>query len=158
MIGINAQKNSRVRLAVGAVRWIKYIEGRAMAEDMTDKDVLRRLTALFAVFCGVCLLAGASRMSPCAWELRPFGDVLRIREALSMFVYAPALAVLFWLIGRASGRGKAHVAVDALMVLAIYMMACGMGMHDPREQNGGGLPPRGGAVAGGEGLAGLPRR
>lgn len=105
-----------------------------MAEDMTDKDVLGRLTALFAVFCGVCLLAGASRMSPCAWELRPFGDVLRIREALSMFVYAPALAVLFWLIGRALGRGKAHVAVDALMVLAIYMMACGMGMHDPANR------------------------
>lgn len=105
-----------------------------METEMTDKDVLRRLAALFAVFSVVCLLAGASRMWPCAWELRTFGDVLRIREALSMFVFAPALGVLFWLICRTLGRGRSNVAVDVLMVLSIYLAACGMGLHDPTNR------------------------
>lgn len=105
-----------------------------MAVEQTDREVLRRLTWLFAVFAGVCLLAGASRMRPCGWELRSFGDVLRIREALSMFVFAPAIVVLFWLIHRAVGRGQARGAVDVLMVLSVYCVACGMGLHDPTNR------------------------
>ena len=105
-----------------------------MAEEMTDRDMLRRLAALFAVFSAVCLLAGASRMWPCAWEQRSFGDVLRFREALSMFVFAPALGVLFWLICRTLGRGRSNVAVDVLMVLSVYLAACGMGLHDPTNR------------------------
>ena len=106
----------------------------AEMEEMTDRDVLRRLAWLFAAFSAVCLLAGASRMSPCVWELRTFGDVLRIREALSMFVFAPALGVLFWLICRTLGRGRSPAAVDALMVLSVYLVACGMGLHDPSNR------------------------
>ncbi len=102
--------------------------------EVTDTDVLRRLAILFAVFAAVCLMAGASRMHPGTWELRPFGDVLRIREALSMFVFAPAIGVLFWLICRTLGRGRTRAAVDALMILAVYFIACGMGLHDPTNR------------------------
>ena len=105
-----------------------------MEPIVTDGAVLRRLTGLFAVFAGVCLLAGASRMRPPGWQLAGFGDVLRIREALSMFVFAPAISVLFWLIYRAVGRGKAFLAVDVLMVLSVYFIACGMGLHDPANR------------------------
>ena len=105
-----------------------------MSEQVTDREVLRRLAALFAAFAGVCLLAGASRMRPCAWELQAFGDVLRIREALSMFVFAPAIGVLFWLLARALGRGRPNVAVEVLMVLSVYCVACGMGLHDPANR------------------------
>ena len=105
-----------------------------MEPNVTDGAVLRRLTGLFVVFAAVCLLAGASRMRPCAWELHLFGDVLRIREALSMFVFAPAISVLFWLIYRAVGRGKSFPAVDVLMVLSVYFIACGMGIHDPTNR------------------------
>ena len=105
-----------------------------MEQNVTDGTVLRRLTRLFAVFAVVCLLAGASRMRPCAWELHTFGDVLRIREALSMFVFAPAISMLFWLIYRAVGRDKSHLAVDVLMVLSVYFIACGMGIHDPTNR------------------------
>ena len=67
-------------------------------------------------------------MRPAAWQLASLGgDVLRVREALSMFVFAPAIAVLFWLIYRTLGRGRALLATDVLMVLAIYCVACGMG-------------------------------
>ena len=99
-----------------------------------DSRVLRRLGYVFAAFVAVCLLAGASRMAPGAWELRPFGDVIRIREALSMFVYAPAICALFWLFCRTLGSGRSHAAVDVLMVLSIYCIACGMGMHDPANR------------------------
>jgi uncharacterized BrkB/YihY/UPF0761 family membrane protein len=102
---------------------------------VTDRVVLRRLLGLFAVFAGVCLLAGASRMHPPAWQLASLGgDVMRVREALSMFVFAPAISVVFWLIYRALGRGRSHAAVDVLMVLSIYCLACGMGMHDPANR------------------------
>ncbi len=97
----------------------------------SDCEVLKRLTVLMVVFAVICLLAGASRMAPAACQLRPFGDVLRIREALSMFVFAPVIGVIFWLIARCLGRGRTHVAVQVLMVLAVYFVACGMGMHDP---------------------------
>lgn len=101
------------------------------ALEREDRALLRRLLGLFAGLVAVCLLAGASRMTPPAWQLRAFGDVLRVREALSMFVFAPAIGVFFWLIARCVGRGRPHVAVQALMVLAVYFVACGMGMHDP---------------------------
>ena len=112
-----------------------------------DRAVLWRLTALFAVFAVVCLLAGASRMRPSVAQLATFGDVLRIREALSMFVFAPVLSVLFWLIYRALGRGRSFVAVDVLMLLSVYFVACGMGIHDPTNRmesvylNTGALSP-----------------
>ncbi len=105
-----------------------------MEREVTDGAVLRRLMWLFAVFAGTCLLAGASRMRPSGWQLAAFGDVLRIREALSMFVFAPAISVLFWLIYRAVGRGRSYTAVDVLMVLSVYFIACGMGMHDPTNR------------------------
>jgi len=105
-----------------------------MERDGTDSEVLRRLTWRFAAFTGVCLLAGASRMCPPHWQLATFGDVLRIREALSMFVFAPALGVLFWLIYKTLGRGQTYGAVDVLMVLSVYFLACGMGIHDPTNR------------------------
>jgi hypothetical protein len=106
-----------------------------MKINVTDNEVLRRLLGLLAAFAVICLLAGASRMRPPSWQLVSLGgDVMRVREALSMFVFAPALAVVFWLIGRTLGRGRALLATDVLMVLAIYCVACGMGMHDPTNR------------------------
>lgn len=104
-------------------------------QSMTDREVLRRLLGLFVVFAVICLLAGASRMRPPAWQMVSLGgDVMRVREALSMFVFAPAIAVVFWLIYRTLGRGRPVVALDVLMVLSIYCVACGMGMHDPANR------------------------
>ena len=100
-------------------------------QGVDDRDVLRRLLVIFAVFAAICLLAGASRMCPPAWQLRPFGDVLRWREALSMFVFAPLIAAVFWLLVGAVAQGRPSRTVELLMVLAIYAVACGMGMHDP---------------------------
>lgn len=102
--------------------------------DMSDRDVLRRLLGLFAVFAVIALLAGASRMRPPLWQLQPFCDVLRIREGLSMFVFAPAISAVFWLIYRTVGRGESRAAVDVLMVLSVYFVACGMGLHDPANR------------------------
>jgi hypothetical protein len=102
--------------------------------EWTDADVLKRLLALLAVFSVVCLLAGASRMCPPAWQLRSFGDVLRIREALSMLVFAPSVGVLFWLLMRVVARGRPSRAAEVLMVLTVYFVACGMGMHDPANR------------------------
>ena len=104
--------------------------------EQSDRDVLRRLLSLFAVFAAICLLAGASRMSPPDWQLKSFGGVLRIREALSMFVFAPAIGVMFWLLTRCVGRGHPHAAVQVLMVLSVYFVACGMGLHDPINRLG----------------------
>ncbi|MDR2849885.1 MAG: hypothetical protein LBW77_04990 [Verrucomicrobiota bacterium] len=102
--------------------------------EWTDEEGLKRLLALFGVFGVVCLLAGASRMCPPAWQLRPFGDVLRVREALSMFVFAPAVGVVFWLLVRAVARGRPSRWVEALMLLTVYFVACGMGLHDPANR------------------------
>jgi len=114
---------------------------------VSDRAVLRQLLVLFLVFSAICVVAGASRMRPAAWQLHTFGDVLRIREALSMFVFAPAIGVLFWLLTRCVGQGRPHLAAQVLMVLAIYFVACGMGLHDPVNRmetvyrGAGGLSP-----------------
>lgn len=106
-----------------------------MGSNVTDRAVLQRLLGLFTALAVICLLGGASRMRPPSWQLVSLGgDVLRVREALSMFVFAPAIAAVFWLIGRTLGRGRSHVLIDVLMVLAIYCVACGMGMHDPTNR------------------------
>ncbi len=105
-----------------------------MGDAETDEGVLRRLAVLLGLLAAVCLAAGASRMRPAGWELRTFGDILRVREALSMFVYAPVLGVLFWMLSRAVGRGRVSASVGALLVLAVYFIACGMGMHDPTNR------------------------
>jgi len=102
---------------------------------VTDRGVLRRLLGLFAAFAVICLLAGASRMRPPSWQMVSLGgDVMRVREALSMFVFAPAISVTFWLICRTLGRGRSRAAIDVLMILSIYCVACGMGMHDPANR------------------------
>ena len=107
----------------------------SMEQSVTDRAVLRRLLGLFAVFAVICLLAGASRMRPPAWQMVSLGgDVMRVREALSMFVFAPAIAVVFWLIYRTLGRGRPIAALDVLMVLSLYCAAFGMGMHDPANR------------------------
>ncbi len=105
-----------------------------MTDPASDESVLRRLLLLFAVLAGVCLLAGASRMCPPHWQLIDVGGSLRIREALSMFVFAPAIGVLFWMLCRTVGRGRTSGVVDVLLVLAIYFVACGMGIHDPANR------------------------
>jgi hypothetical protein len=97
----------------------------------SDREVLRRISILMAAFALVCLCAGASRMAAPSWQLRTFGDALRVREALSMFVFAPAVVLLFWLNAHAIGRGRMPLALQVPMVLAVYFIACGMGMHDP---------------------------
>lgn len=103
----------------------------------SDRQTVRRLVALFAAFAAVCLCAGASRLAPPAWELAPVGGLLRVREALSMFVFAPALMVLFVLIARAVGRGALPPVMLVLAVLSVYFVACGMGLHDPADRLGG---------------------
>jgi len=105
-----------------------------MTADMSDRDVLRRMLGLFVVFAVIVLFAGASRMRPTPWQLLPFGDVLRVREAMSMFVFAPAISVVFWLLYRTVGRGDSRSVVDVLMVLSVYFVACGMGLHDPTNR------------------------
>lgn len=105
-----------------------------MSVELTDRQVLTRLAWLFALFAAIGLVAGASRMWPAGWQLRACGDVVRVREALSMFVFTPALCLVFWLIGRTVGRGRTVVAADLLMVLSVYGVACGMGIHDPANR------------------------
>ena len=106
-----------------------------MGSSVTDRAVLQRLLGLFTAFAVICLLAGASRMRPPLWQMVSFGgDVMRVREALSMFVFAPAIAVMFWLIYRCIGCGRSYLLIDVLMVLSIYCVACGMGMHDPTNR------------------------
>jgi hypothetical protein len=105
-----------------------------MACDESEGSVLRRLLLLFIAFAVVCLLAGASRMRPPLWQLADIGGSLRIREALSMFVFAPTICVLFWLLYRTVGRGRTRWGVDVLMVLSVYFIACGMGLHDPANR------------------------
>lgn len=100
----------------------------------SDSTTLTRLFWLFVIFCGVCLLAGASRMRPPPWQLQTFGDILRIREALSMFLFAPVVAVLFWFMTDAVARGRLSLPVQILLVLTIYFIACGMGIHDPTNR------------------------
>lgn len=101
-----------------------------------DGHVLKRLLTEFVILAAVCLFAGASRVAPSAWQLHSFGDVLRIREALSMFVFAPAIGVLFWLLVRAVAQDRPSRSVEILMVLTVYFIACGMGMHDPVNRMG----------------------
>lgn len=108
----------------------------SMAVGMNDRDVLRRLLGLFVAFAVISLLAGASRMCPPLWQLQSFGDVLRVREALSMFIFAPAISVVFWLLYRTIGRGNSRAEIDVLMLLAVYFVACGMGLHDPANRIG----------------------
>jgi hypothetical protein len=106
-----------------------------VTSEGTDRAVLRRLLGLFAVFAAICFLAGMSRMHPSAWQQVSLGgEVVRVREALSMFVFAPALAVMFWLLYRCLARGQPQGAMDVLMVLSVYFVACGMGIHDPTNR------------------------
>lgn len=102
--------------------------------QLTDRETIRRLVWLFVWFTLVALVAGASRMWWRGWQMHTFGDIIRWREALSMFVFAPAISVLFWLIVRCVGHGRMHPVVQVLCLLSIYLVACGMGMHDPTNR------------------------
>lgn len=104
---------------------------KSLAGEMNDAVFLKRLSLLFILFSLVCILAGASRLSSAGWNLARHADVLRMRELLSMFVFAPVIAVFLWLSYRCVGRGKSNPVMDVICILAIYAVACGMGMHDP---------------------------
>ena len=97
-----------------------------------DDAYLKRLAWLFVLFCSLCALAGASRLSTAEWNLQRCLDVLRVREILSLFVFAPLVSLCFWLFYKCLGRGAAaSIWVDLLCILSIWFIACGMGMHDP---------------------------
>jgi hypothetical protein len=100
-------------------------------ELWSDGKTVRTLLVLFAGLAITALAAGASRMSQTGWQMGICGDILTWRVALSMFLFAPAIGVMFWLIARAVGRGNPSPACCVLTVLTVYFVACGMGMHDP---------------------------
>lgn len=100
----------------------------------SDRKTILLTLGFLGGFAAVALWAGYDRMVLAGWHMRPFGDVLRWREALSMFLFAPAICAFFWGLVRSVGRGAAHPAVEALAVLAVYFIACGMGMHDPADR------------------------
>ena len=57
-----------------------------------------------------------------------------------MFLFAPAFAVLFGFLVRRTGRGRVNPFVAAASLLAVYFIACGMGMHDPANRMCGFYP------------------
>jgi len=97
----------------------------------SDKIFLKQLLWLFGGFCLICILAGASRMTKAEWNYVRYADILRMRELLSMFLFAPAISVFFWLFYRCLGRGIVSPFMDILCILSIFAVACGMGIHDP---------------------------
>ncbi len=99
-----------------------------------DERVLKKTGALFLLFCLICVAAGASRLAPCGWNFAPCADILRVRELLSMFVFAPLICLVFWLFNRALAHGRDLRSMDLLCLLAIYCIACGMGIHDPANR------------------------
>jgi len=99
-----------------------------------DKILLKRLAVLFLVFALICVSAGASRMASCGWNYAPVADVLRVREILSICVFAPLISVMFWLFNRCLAQGRQSWTLDILCLLSIYFVACGMGMHDPANR------------------------
>lgn len=100
----------------------------------SDRETVRSLITWLVALAVTALVAGASRMHPVGWQMGRFGDILRYREAMSMFLFAPMIALCFWQLVRALGRGRPTPACMALAVLAIYFIACGMGMHDPMNR------------------------
>ncbi len=116
---------------------MKIMRTTNLNEDVSDDVFLKRLAVLFILFSALCLMAGGSRMCTASWNLARYADVLRVRELLSMFVFAPAIAVFFWLFYRCVGRGRANPVMDVICILSIYAVACGMGIHDPLNCIGG---------------------
>ena len=102
--------------------------------NVDDTVVLKRLAGLFLLFTLICVLAGGSRISAGSWNFILCADVMRVREVLSMFVFAPLICLVFWLFNRSLAQGKDIWALDLLCFLAIYFIACGMGIHDPANR------------------------
>ncbi|MBP5511507.1 MAG: hypothetical protein J6Z49_11370 [Kiritimatiellae bacterium] len=111
-----------------------------MQTPSTDRKTVRGLLLLLAGLAVVALAAGASRMFWKGWQMAAFADILRWREALSMFLFAPALVVFFWFLVRCVGRGRVNPVVKVASLLAVYFVACGMGMHDPANRMCGFYP------------------
>lgn len=99
-----------------------------------DKRTLCAISITFLLLVMVSLVAGASRMSHTGWQMAIFGDILRWREAMSMFLFAPLISVCFYLLVRAVGRGRVSLICGILTILSVYFIACGMGMHDPMNR------------------------
>ncbi|MDD2599449.1 MAG: hypothetical protein PHO37_09505 [Kiritimatiellae bacterium] len=51
-----------------------------------------------------------------------------------MFLFAPLICLMFWLFNRTLAQGRAPGFLDLICLLAIYCIACGMGMHDPANR------------------------
>ena len=107
------------------------MQKNGLKDNVCDDVFLKRLSLLFILFSILCILAGASRLCSASWNLSQYADVLRVRELLSMFVFAPVIAVFFWLFHRCVGRGRVNRGMDVICILSIYAVACGMGIHDP---------------------------
>ncbi|MFA7172905.1 MAG: hypothetical protein WC340_05740 [Kiritimatiellia bacterium] len=99
-----------------------------------DKIILRKLAWLFLLFVVVCVAAGASRIATSGFNFVVCFDILRVRELLSMFVFAPLICLIFWLFNRTLSQGQNLWFMDLICLLAIYCVACGMGIHDPANR------------------------
>jgi hypothetical protein len=107
-------------------------EQRQGADSATDAFSWRALLLTLALIDAVAVLAGWCRMRTPAFLLHAAGgDVLRWREALSMLLFAPILSLLLWRVFVLVNGGNARGKLGALMVLAVYLLGAGMGIHDP---------------------------
>lgn len=108
-----------------------------------DKIVLRKVGGLFLFFAVICVAAGASRLAKSGVNFVVCADVMRVRELLSMFVFAPLICLVFWLFNRILAQGRDLWSLDLMCLLAIYCIACGMGMHDPANRLLSAYPSKG---------------
>lgn len=97
---------------------------------MHDEVRTRRLACLLLALGAAMILAGWSRVWPPAAVLRPCADVMRWRELLSMVVFAPLLSVLLWLVFAVVSENQLEPLAGGF-VAGVYLLGCGMGMHDP---------------------------
>lgn len=101
-----------------------------------DKIILRKIGGLFLLFVLICVAAGSSRIATSGFNFVACFDIMRVRELLSMFVFAPLICLVFWLFNRTLGQGQNLWLMDLMCILAIYCIACGMGIHDPANRLG----------------------
>lgn len=113
---------------------VRKAGGGMSDKQWSDHKAIHVFLILMAGYAVVALCAGASRLWGAGWQLAQFGDILRWREALSMFLFAPALAMFFGLLAVVIGKGRPHLVTLALTILTAYFVGCGMGMHDPMNR------------------------
>jgi hypothetical protein len=109
-----------------------------MSENVKHEDRLRKTILLMVLVAAVIVLSTISRKLELGFLRMKALDALRVCDLLTLFVFAPSIIILGWTLFKTT-QIRRSVLLEGAVILGIFLLGMGFGMHEPANVLNGGL-------------------